>query len=70
MIKGHIIHLLGNLADSDLICEHLSPKLCKTTPNFKLILINKVTVAANHKFFTLKSNGLKAIAANQGNHVK
>ena len=50
--------------------HHLSPKLYKTTPNFKLILINEVTVAANHKFFTLKSNGLKAIAANQGNHVE
>ena len=46
------------------------PKLCKVTPNFKLILINKDTVAANHEFFTLTLNGLKAIAANQGNQVE
>ena len=37
-------------------------KLCKITPN--------ITVGANHKFFTLTLNGLKAIASNQGNHVE
>ena len=49
---------------------HLFAKLCKITPNFKLILINEVKVGANHKFFTLTLDDLKAIAANQGNHVE
>ena len=50
-------------------CNNLnfSPKLCKITPNFKLILIDKVI---NHKFFTLTLNGLKALAPNQGNHLE
>ena len=39
-------------------------KLGKITPNFYLISSNEVTVGANHKFFTLALNGLKAIAAN------
>jgi len=49
---------------------HLLPKLCKRNQNFNLILSNKLTVGANHKFFTLTQNGLKAIAANQRNHVE
>ena len=48
---------------------HLFAKLCKITPNFYLILSNEVTVGAN-TFFTLKLNGLRAIAANQGIHVE
>ena len=35
-----------------------------------LILSNVITVGANCKFFTLTLNGLKTIAANQGNHVE
>ena len=46
------------------------PKLCKPNPNFNLISGDENTVGANHKFLTLKQNGLKAIAANQRNHVK
>ena len=49
---------------------HLLPKLCKMISNFNLILSNEITVGANHKFFTLTLNGLKAIAANQGNNVE
>ena len=49
---------------------HLLPKLCKINPNFKLISSNEITVGSNHKFPTLTQNGLKAIAANQRNHVK
>ena len=48
----------------------VSPKLCKITPNFKLILISEVKVGANHELFTLTLNGLKAITANEGNHVE
>ena len=49
---------------------HLFAKLRKTTLKFYLILSNEVTVGANCKFFTLSLNGLKAIAANQGNPVE
>ena len=49
---------------------HLLPKFCQITLNFNLILVNEVTVGANHKLFTLTLNGLNAIAANQGNHVE
>ena len=38
--------------------------------NFNLILSNEITVGANGKFFTLIQNGLKAIAANQRNHLE
>ena len=48
---------------------HSLPKFCKITLSFNLILVNEVTVGANHKFFTLTWNGLKAIAANQRNNV-
>ena len=49
---------------------HSLPKFCKITLSFNLILVNEVTVGANHKFFTLTLNGLKAIPANEGNHVE
>ena len=49
---------------------HLFAKLCKTTPNFYLILSNEVTVGANRKFFTLTQNDLKVINANQRNQVE
>ena len=49
---------------------HLLPKSCDITPNFNLTLSNEITVGANHKFSILTLNGLKAIAANQGNNVK
>ena len=35
-----------------------------------VFLSNEITIGANHKFFTLTLNDLKAIAANQGNHVE
>ena len=37
---------------------------------FKLILGNEITVCSNRNYFTLAQNGLKANAANQGNHVE
>ena len=40
------------------------------TPNFNLTSSNEVTFGANHKFFTLKLNGLKAIVANEGKNVE
>ena len=40
------------------------------TPKFNPILSKEITVGANHKFFTLTLNGLKAIPANEGNHVE
>ena len=43
-------------------------KSCKITPNFKLISSIEVTVGANHKFFTLTLNCLKAIPANKSNY--
>ena len=46
------------------------PKLCKMTTNFNLSLSDIVIFGANHKFFTLTLNSLKAIAPNQGNHVE
>ena len=49
---------------------HLLPKLCKINPNFNHFLSNEIDVGANRKFFTLTPNGLKAIAANQGNNVE
>ena len=49
---------------------HLLSKLCKITPNFNLILSNEIAAGANRKFFILTLNGLKAIAAIQGNNVE
>ena len=40
------------------------------TPNFNLILSNKITVGANHKSLLLAPNGLKVILANQDNPVE
>ena len=54
----------------EYIIFHVLPKICKITANFNLILSNVVTFGANHKFFALTLNGLKAIAPNQGNHVE
>ena len=48
---------------------HLLPKIMKNDPNFNLILSSEINVGAKHKFFTLASNNLKAISANQGNYV-
>ena len=45
------------------------PKVFTFTPNFNLISSNEITLGANHKFFTLTLNDLKAIAENQGNYV-
>ena len=49
---------------------HLLPKSCKIIFNFNLILSNEITAGANCKFLTLTLNGLKAIAAIQGNNVE
>ena len=48
----------------------LRSKNCQITYNFNVILSNEFTVGANLKFFTFTWNGLKAIAANQRNHVE
>ena len=48
----------------------LLPKLCKISTNSNPTLGNEISFAANHKFFTLAPNSLKAIAENQGNHVE
>ena len=37
---------------------------------FQTFLSNETDVGANRKFITLTRNGLKAIDANQSNHVK
>ena len=62
--------ILSLFTDKKNIIFHVLPEICKITTNFNLILSNVVTFGANHKFFTLTLNGLKAIAANQGNHVE
>ena len=49
---------------------HLLPNACKIILNFNLILSNEITAGANRKFLTLTLNGLKAIAAIQGNNVE
>ena len=66
------IQILFSSLFTDKKCNisHFLPKLCKINPNFELISSNGIIVGANRKFFTLTLNGLKAIAANQRNHVE
>ena len=54
-----------------MICTNSAViSLLKVRLKLEVILDNESTVGANHKFFTLTLNGLKAIPANEGNHVE
>ena len=45
-------------------------QIIQNNRNYNLILGDEITVGAKCKFFISAQNGLKAICANQGNHVE